>query len=211
MDFIIRKEEEQDYRIVEEMTKEAFWNLNIPGCYEHYLVHKLRNSKDFIPELDCVAVKDGKIIGHIMFTKAVVIDANERSHEVLTFGPISVLPTYQKQGIGKALIDHSKQEALKLGYNAFIIYGSPDYYMPLGFKHAKDFHISNGEGLYPAAHLALELTDGALKDVSGKYMESKDFAIDEKLADEFDQTFPYKEKLVTDTQARFAEICLKFL
>lgn len=211
MNFIIRREQEKDYRAVEELTKEAFWNLNMPGCYEHYLVHKLRDCEDFIPELDFVAVKDETIVGHIMFTKAVVVDNYNQPHEVLTFGPISVLPSYQKQGIGKALIEHAKQEAIKLGYTAFIIYGSPDYYKPLGFKHAKEFHISNGEGQYPAAHLALELVEGALKNVSGKYAESNAFFFDEQDADEYDKQFPHKEKQVTETQAQFAKTCSIFL
>ena len=66
----IRLETEKDYRAVEELTREAFWNVYKPGADEHYYVHQMRNHPDFIPELAFVLELDGKIVGNIMYTKA---------------------------------------------------------------------------------------------------------------------------------------------
>jgi len=66
----IRLEEPKDYREVEELTREAFWNVYRPGCTEHYVLNQYRTNPDFIPELDFVMEEDNKIIGHIMFSKA---------------------------------------------------------------------------------------------------------------------------------------------
>ena len=69
-DLTIRLETEKDYRAVEELTREAFWNVYVPGASEHYFVHMMRNHPDFIPNLAFVLEKDGEIIGNIMYTKA---------------------------------------------------------------------------------------------------------------------------------------------
>ena len=104
MEVIIRNETENDYRVVEEVTREAFWNLYFPGCDEHYLVHKMRNHPDFLKEFDFVAEYDGKIVGNIMYTRAWLVDEPGKEMEIVSFGPISVLPAYQRKGIGSALI-----------------------------------------------------------------------------------------------------------
>ncbi|MDY6957979.1 MAG: N-acetyltransferase, partial [Halobacteriota archaeon] len=100
MNINIRREEETDYRVVEEITREAFWNLNVPGCEEHYLVHCLRKHPDFIRELDYVAEIEGKVVGNIMYTKSFVVDEDQDKIDTITFGPLSVLPEYQRKGIG---------------------------------------------------------------------------------------------------------------
>ena len=66
----MRLETEKDYRAVEELTREAFWNVYKPGADEHYFVHTMRSHPDFIPELAFVLELDGKIVGNIMYTKA---------------------------------------------------------------------------------------------------------------------------------------------
>ena len=103
----IRLEAEKDYRIVENLTREAFWNQYVPGCDEHYLVHMMRAHEDFIPELDFVLTLDGEIIGSIMYTRSKLVDENGNEKQILTFGPVSILPKYQRQGYGKMLIEHS--------------------------------------------------------------------------------------------------------
>ena len=100
----IRNEKESDNKIVEEITRKAFYNKYIPGCYEHYLVHIMRVHKDFIPELDFVIELDGRVIGNIMYTKAKLTDENGTEKEILTFGPVSILPEHQRNGYGKMLI-----------------------------------------------------------------------------------------------------------
>lgn len=212
MKIIIRPEEEKDHRIVEELTREAFWNLYIPGCNEHLLVHKLRQHDDFIAELDFVAVKDGTIAGNIMYSRSYILLPDGKKYDTVTFGPVSVLPEMQNQGIGSALIKHSLKEAASRGYKAVIIYGYPQYYEKFGFKSAKSFNITNTEGEYPAAHLILELEKDALKGISGKSFETNVFAgLGEEETEEFDKSFKPKEKKHTETQDTFEAMSKAFL
>lgn len=204
--FIIRNENEEDYRKVENLTREAFWNLYVPGCNEHYLAHQLRKSADFIPELDFVAVLEDQIVGNIMSSKSYIIDSENSRFDTLTFGPLSVLPLYQNQKIGSALVEHAIGQASRLGYSGILIYGYPDYYQRFGFRPAKDFNITNSEGRYPVAHMALELQKGALNGISGKAYESDAFQISEEKAAEFDRNFPIKEKYHTESQDKFAKM-----
>lgn len=208
---IIRNEQEKDHRAVEEATREAFWNLYIPGCNEHYLVHCMRSIPDFIPELAFVAELDGKVVGSIFFTKSCIVDEKGMRHDTLTFGPVSVLPELHGQGIGTALIGHAKEAAIKMGHKAILIYGYPGYYKRHGFRHAKEFAISNPDGKYPLAHQVLELYEGALTDISGRAYESEDFKVDEAAAEEYDALFPPKEKKVTPAQKIFEETAASFL
>ena len=95
---VIRREEPADYRRVEEITRKAFWNLYTPGCTEHYLAHILRNHPDFLPELDLVIELDGQVIGSIMYTHNRLTDEDGNEKPILTFGPVSIAPEYQRQG-----------------------------------------------------------------------------------------------------------------
>lgn len=211
MDVMIRKEEERDYVAVETLTREAFWNLYVPGCDEHLIVHQFRTCPDFIPDLSFVAVKEGEIIGSIVFSRSHIMDQAGNSHEMITFGPLSVLPSFQKQGVGAALVEHAKKAALAEGYRAIFIYGYFGYYQRFGFKRAKEFGISRFDGRYPAALLALELSEKALEGVSGNFFESEFFSVDPGELEAFDRQFPPKEKAVTRTQEEFAVACNAFL
>ncbi len=122
MNISIRNEHKKDYREVEEITREAFWNLYLQGCDEHYLVHKMRQHSDFLPDLDFVATYKEKIIGNIMFAKSYVIDESDNRIETISFGPLSVLPEFQRQGVGSALVQHSIEISLKKNYKAIIIW-----------------------------------------------------------------------------------------
>ncbi len=206
MDIFIRKETEADYRSVEELTRDAFWNVNSPGCDEHYLVHILRNSPAFIPELDLVAEVNGKIVGNIMYAHSSIQKTDGTIFPVLTFGPLSVLPEYQKMGIGGQLIQLSMQKATEMGYTAVLIYGDPVYYSKFGFVAAEEFKIRTNQGLYAAALQAYELQPGSLSGVNGKFDEGESYQIDPVLSAEFERGFPFKEKLVTPSQSRFMEL-----
>lgn len=206
MDIIIRLEQKEDHRIVEEMTREAFWNLHVPGCDEHLLAHKLRDCPAFIEELDFVAVSDGKIVGNIMYCRAVVSDDGGGEREVISFGPVSVWPQLQKQGIGGTLIRHSLQKAADMGHSAVLIYGDPAYYHRFGFEPAKKYGIRTSQGGYLDALMALELKPGALSGVSGRFLEGEQYSIDPQELAEFEKTFPYKQKAVTESQKRFLEM-----
>ena len=177
-DVIVRLEEEKDYRIVENITRDAF---NYPdrikrgqiGCpYEHWMVHELRH-RDGILELSLVAqLKDGTIVGHIICSKAIVKIEN-RKLSVLDLGPLSVQPEYQRQGIGKALIRAMIEKAKKLDYGAILFFGRPEYYPQFGFKEAVIYGISDAEGYNYPAFMAMELKKGYLKSVcGGKFFES---------------------------------------
>jgi len=206
MQLKIRLETENDYRAVEELTREAFWNVHVPGCCEHYLIHTLRKSGDFIPKLDFVAVSDGHIVGHIAYSKARLLDPSGTSHPVVTFGPLSVLPPLQKQGVGSTLINHSLSEAKKKGDKAVFIYGDPRYYSRFGFHCAEKYDIKTSFGKYAVALLALELCPGVLCGISGRFVESTAYDVDMKTCEEFDKTFPPKEKSHTPTQDEFKVI-----
>jgi len=203
MEIFIRNERPEDHFTVENLTREAFWNLHVPGCDEHYLAHILRNSEDFLPEFNFVAEVDGRIVGNIMFSRSRVVGRDGRSFATVTFGPVSVLPECQRHGIGRALIERGLQGAREAGHSAVIIYGSPAYYTRFGFRPGKDFDIRTSDGKYAAALQALELFPGALRGVCGRFLDSEAFEVDKKAAEEFDKLFPHKEKRVLPSQAEF--------
>lgn len=182
------------------LTREAFWDVYRPGCVKHLLVHKLRKSSAFIKELDFVAVYQQKVIGNIMFSRARIIDIKENEHMVLTMGPVSVLPEFQKKGIGSRLIRHGILQAKKMGFRAVILFGSPGYYQRFGFVNAKKFSIQTSEGQNFDAFMVLELYEGALKEIAGKYFEDPVFNIVPQEVEEFEKRFPFKEKHITPTQ-----------
>ncbi|GAB1483364.1 N-acetyltransferase [Treponema sp.] len=159
MEYKIRLEEEKDFREVEELTREAFWNLYVPGCDEHYLVHKMRSHPDFIKDLAFVAELDGKIVANIMYTKAALIDELGRELEIATFGPLCVHPSCQRQGLGGALIGHTKKILIAKGIKAIVILGDSHNYCKHGFKSASDYGISDADGGFPSGMLALELEE----------------------------------------------------
>jgi len=194
----IRPEQPKDYRPVEELTREAFWgSMNHPTSDgEHLLVHKLRNLPSFVPELDFVAEADGQLAGHIIYSRAKVITPDGREIEVLSFGPLSVLPEYKRMGIGSALMRHSIAEAKELGYRAIIIYGHPDYYPRFGFNRASAFGITAENGKSFDALMAMPLYDGALDGVSGRFVYDAVYDTDPKEVEEFDKSFPPKAPVV---------------
>ena len=203
MSGIIRNERPEDYRTVEELTKRAFWNVNVPGCDEHYIAHILRGHEDFIPELDFVLELDGMIIANIMYTKSRLHSKDGTEKTVLTFGPFSVCPKYQRRGYGTALLEHSFNKADKMGYDAVVIFGNPENYIPRGFKSCKKYNVALSEGFFPVALLAKELKEGALGGNEWLFEESKAFEYDPKAAEEFDLDFPQMEKDYRTSQELF--------
>ena len=205
-DLTIRLETEKDYREVEELTREAFWNVYKPGADEHYYVHKMRNHPDFISDLAFVLEKDGKIIGNIMYTKAWLQDENCERKEILSFGPLCVAPEYQRQKLGKRLIEHSFDVARKMGYDVNIIFGNPGNYVSCGFVSCKKKNVSFVvEGNFPTALLVCELVPNALDGRSWMYIPSTaaDCCEDVDAVEIFDNTFPKKEKKWMPSQEEF--------
>ena len=207
----LRLEEENDYRIVEEVTREAFWNVHQPGADEHLLIHNLRNAKEFVKALDFVAIYEDAIVGNIVYVELEIKGNDGVAHPILTFGPVSVLPRLQNKGIGSQLINHTISLAKDMGYRAILIYGDPDYYKRFGFKISKDYNITNKDGKYPAAMQILELYPNALQGITGVCDEGELYSINPDEAKAFDASFPHKEKAKTPTQERFNELANKFL
>lgn len=200
---MIRNEVPQDYKIVEELTKKAFWNVHYPGCSEHYIVHVIRSHEDFVAELDFVMELDGQIVGHIIYTKSKLIDQSGNEKAVLTFGPVSILPEFQRQGYGKELMEHSFQKARGLGYDVIVILGNPANYVSRGFKSCRKYNVSVSDGRFPASLLVKELEPGALDGRSWTYRESPVFYIDQADAERFDQSFEMMEKAYHPRQEEF--------
>lgn len=193
MDINLRLERQEDYFAVENLTRDAFWGFTRPTCDEHYLAHILRKSKEFIPELDFVAEIDGELAGNIMYSKAKVVDGTGAEHEVITFGPLSVLPKFQSAGVGAALMRHTIMHAAQLGYKAIIFYGHPDYYARFGFQSAKLFDVTTPDGSNFDAFMAMELYPSALEGISGEFYEASLFNINEEDVQKFDLNFPPKK------------------
>lgn len=197
-DFIIRLEKEEEHREVENLVREAFWNVYRPGCLEHYVLHCLRNNPDFVPELDFVMEKDGELIGQNMFMKAEIAADDGRKIPIMTMGPIGILPKYKRQGYGKALLDYSIRKAKDMGVGALCFEGNIDFYGKSGFVCASEkgirYHgVPDGEDV--SFFLCLELIPGFLDGVTGVYATPEGYYVDEAEAEEFDKNFPKKEKL----------------
>lgn len=197
-DYIIRLETKKDYKEVENVTREAFWNVYRPGCMEHYVLHCYRDREDFIKELDFVMEQDGKIIGHVMYSKAEIQADDGRKIPIMTFGPISILPEYKRKGYGKKLLDYSMQKAKEMGAGALCIEGNIDFYGKSGFVVASTkgihYYAESRENEVPY-FLVKELEEGFLDGIEGIYHTPKGYFVDEKEAEIFDQKFPQKEKL----------------
>lgn len=201
--FTIRNERPGDWEAVETLTRRALYNQYIPGCMEHYLVHIMRGHEDFIPEMDFVAELDGEIIGNIMYTRAWLTDAAGTEKPVLTFGPVCVAPEHQRQGYGKALMEHSFEAARALGYDTVVIFGSPANYVARGFVCCKKHRVSVEDGKYPSAMLVKELVPGVLEGRDWTYRDSPVMAVSEEDALAYDSTLPPMEKHWQPSQEEF--------
>ena len=199
----IRNERESDYKNVKDITRKAFYNVYVPGCMEHYLVHIMRGHEDFIPELDFVIEVDGQIVGNIMYTKSKLTDEGGTEKEIVTFGPVSILPKYQRKGYGKMLIEHSLKRAAELGYEAVVIMGSPANYVGSGFQCCRKYNICVEKEKYPAAMLVKELKPGALDGKLWFYSDSPVMNVDEREAQAFDDGLEKMEKKWMPSQEAF--------
>ena len=197
-DYIIRLETPADYRKVENLTREAFWNVYRPGCLEHYILHTYRDREDFVNELDFVMEKSGELIGHIMYVRAKIQSDDGREIPMMTFGPISIIPKYQRKGLGKALLDYSMDRAKALGVPVLCIEGNIDFYGKSGFVVAGTKGIRSygqPEDVLLPHFLLKELQPGFLDNITGVYYTPEGYFINEQDAEKFDAQFPSKQKL----------------
>lgn len=201
MSILIRQEEEKDYRTVENLTREAFWNVYRPGCLEHYVLHCYRTRPGFLPELDLVLEEDGRIIGHIMYAKAEMEGEDGRRLPMLTFGPLSIDPAFQRKGYGKLLVDASLEKAAKLGFSAVAITGNRDFYGKCGFVLGSTLGVRYGfaepEDTVVPYFLVRELQPGVLQGTHWTYRDPEDYFVAERDPQgfaAFEAQFPPKEK-----------------
>ena len=202
-DYIIRLERKEEYREVENLVREAFWNVYRPGCLEHYVLNQLRNDAAFVPELDFVMEKDGKLIGQNIFMKATIKADDTRDIPIMTMGPICITPELKRQGYGKILLEYSLSKATEFGCGALCFEGNINFYGKSGFTFAKNFGIRyHGlpENADASFFLCKELKKGYLKGVTGEYTPPQGYFVNEDEAEEFDKQFPPKEKLKLPTQ-----------
>lgn len=195
---IIRNEKKEDHRAVENLIRESFWNVYRPGCLEHYVIHKLRDDEDFIPELSFVMELYGKLIGQNMFMKANIKADDGRDIPIMTMGPICIANDFKRKGFDKILLDYSLERAKEYGCKAICFEGNIDFYGKSGFTFASNFGIRyHGlpEGEDASFFLCKELEEGYLDGITGEYATPKGYFVDENEADEFDKNFPPKEKL----------------
>ena len=197
-DYIIRLETPADYAEVENLVRESFWNVYRPGCYEHYLLRCLRSDKDFVPELDFVMEKDGRIIGQNVFVRASIQADDGRDIPIMTMGPICIANDLKRQGYGKILLEYTIEKAKEMGEGALCFEGNIDFYGKSGFIYASEFGLRYRglpEDVDASFFLCKELIPGYLEGVTGEYGSPAGYLIDEAKAEEFDKQYPYKEKL----------------
>ena len=224
-EYTIRLEKEEDYRAVENLVRESFWNVYRPGCSEHYVIHVLRDDPAFVKELDFVMEQDGKLIGQNMFMKTIIeADASapglspgepapalrglkaspageasaRRTIPVLTMGPIGITPELKRRGYGKVLLDYSLEKAAGMGFGAVLFEGNIGFYSHCGFSYAHNFGIRYHDlpdGADDSFFLCKELIPGYLHDVTGVYQTPQGYYVKDEDVEVFDRNFPPKAKL----------------
>ena len=221
----IRLEQPKDYREVENLTREAFWNVYRPGCTEHYVLNQYRNNPDFIPELDFVMEEDDKIIGHVMFSKAeIVLDSPHSqggdgggSFPSWTFGPISIHPNYKRKGYGLKLLQYALEKARTMGIGLLQMEGNIEFYRHAGFDLASKlgihYHAEPRDAEVPY-FLAQELIPSWLKSngiTEATYCPPKGYFVTDENPEAFEAyeaTFPEKEKAFQEGQLpQFCQSC----
>ena len=197
-DYVIRPERKEEYRAVEELVREAFWNVYRPGCSEHYVIHVLRDDPAFVKELDLVMEQDGDLIGQNMFMKTIIEADDGRIIPVLTMGPIGITPELKRKGYGKALLDYSLEKAAEMGFGAVLFEGNIGFYGKSGFDYASKFGIRYHdlpEGADSSFFLCRELIPGYLDGITGVYQTPQGYYVKDEEVEAFDRGFPPKKKL----------------
>ena len=199
----IRLEQPSDYREVESLTREAFWNVYAPGCVEHYVLHQYRSDPNFIPELSFVMETENSkpiIIGHVMFSKAEIVKEDGTSLPAWTFGPISIHPDYKRKGYGLELLNYALRKASEMGIGVICMEGNIDFYKHAGFVLASSLHIhyhAEPKDAEVPYFLAKELIPGYLNGIEGTYHTPKGYYVAFENPydfEAFETKFPSKEK-----------------
>ena len=195
--YTIRPERREERRAVEELVRESFWNVYRPGCTEHYVLHQFRDRPEFVKELDLCLEVGGRLIGHVMFVRAEIRADDGRILPIMTFGPISIRPDFQRKGYGKLLLDFALARAAEMGTGAVCMEGNIDFYGKCGFSVASQsgihYYAEPREEVVPY-FLLKQLKKGFLDGVTGIYQTPAGYFVEDGEAEEFDRQFPPKEK-----------------
>ena len=210
----IRQERPEDYREVENLTREAFWNVYRPGCTEHFVLNQFRSNPDFIPELDFVMEEDGKIIGHVMYSRAELVLDDGTKRLSWTFGPICIHPDYKRKGYGLKLLKYSLEKARELGVGFLCMEGNIEFYRLAGFDLASKlgihYHAEPRDAVVPY-FLVQELIPGWLNGIEATYCPPKGYFVADANPEAFEAyeaTFPAKEKAFMSGQLpQFCQSC----
>ena len=197
-DYTIRLEKAEDFREVENLVRESFWNVYRQGCSEHFVIHVLRDDPAFVKELDFVMEQNGVLIGQNMFMRTVINADDGRVIPVLTMGPIGITPELKRKGYGKKLLDYSLEKAAAMGFGAVLFEGNIGFYGHSGFTYARSFGIRYHdlpEGADDSFFLCKELIPGFLDGITGVYQTPRGYYVDDADVEKFDKAFPHKEKL----------------
>ena len=207
MNITIRNEKPSDFRRVEEIARDAFWNLYFPGGHEHYIVHKMRKHNDFIKELAFVIEIDGNIEGGIFYTHSKIISNNGEEYKTISFGPVFISPKFHRKKLGEKIITHSITVAKEMGFRGILTMGYPYHYEPYGFLGGKKYNISLPDGKFYVGLLVLPLYEGAFDNISGYAIFSDVLDVSDDEVNEFDKTFPFKDKKFQESQIEFENAC----
>ncbi len=163
----IRQEKEKDFQAVFSVIERAFKDELLSDCKEQFLVERLRNSVSFIPELSLIAEFDKQAVGHILLTKIKIVN-DTHSFDSLALAPVTVLPEFQKQGIGGQMITYAHKKAIELGHKSIVLLGHKNYYPKFGYLPANKFGIEFPFDVPDENCKVLELIENGLKGVAGK-------------------------------------------
>ncbi len=200
----IRLENENDYREVEELVRDSFWNVYRPGAFEHYIVHHLRDDDSFIGSLAYVVETNNKIIGHINYSTG-FIDYGGDKIDAVVLGPVSVDKKHQNNGVGSKLISFTLSLAESRKIPFVLVIGDENYYHRFGFESASNYGIflEGTDTSDECPFFMINVFDeSVLRNDLGIFHNPQVFDVDEKEVDEFDRQFEFKEKLVLDTQLK---------
>ncbi|MBR4415452.1 MAG: N-acetyltransferase [Victivallales bacterium] len=194
----IRLEEAQDYRLTENLVREAFWNVYRPGALEHFVLHQFRQRPEFCQNLDFVMECDGELIGQVMFVKNALKTQGGEELPILSLGPICIHPKCQRKGYGKQLLDYALTQAEKTDAVGVFMEGNIDFYGKSGFVVASTLgvHYMDEPSDDPVPYfLGKMLKPKYFIDLDTRYHIPQGYLVDEKQAEEFDKQFPPKERL----------------
>ncbi len=210
----IRLEQPGEERTVENLTREAFWNVYRPGCTEHYVLNQYRTNPDFIPELNLVMEENGRLIGHVMFSRAELVLDDGTKRPSWTFGPISIHPDYQHKGYGLKLLQHALEKARQLGIGFLCMEGNINFYRHAGFDLASKlgihYHAEPRDAEVPY-FLAQELIPGWLNGIEATYCPPRGYFVADERPEAFaayEANFSPKEKhLLPGQLPQFCQSC----